>query len=328
MITIQDVAKDTCSLHFGTTCGLGAAIDLDQLVANGPLQVPQWHKVAEDLLEQFDLNHDLEGQTVARIWGLASHDGFSAVLLSRHPTDMVEYQVASSEATTIGFAIEGPEFTTDLHTLHQIDSEVTEPSQWESAIRFMLSGNQRGCEVDLENQKLIYATACRAILGSDNDLIRAQARRTFEHLADLTGADLSEEIENCSVKWPQISAKSAECFSQPGAHLYEWCEICDAAIAWSSAKEAQCANGHLFSRNPVSVEDYIMLILYLARCALSSLAIQQPAISKWCSVCRAEYMDEELVASTSFINIGTMFSLLSSAFDTCLICKGKFQIHI
>lgn len=328
MARFQDVAQNTCFLHLGTPRGLGAIISLDQLVENESLQVPRWQKVVDDLREQYDLNHDLEGQTVVRIWGLASHRGVSAVLLSRHPADMVEYQIASSEATTIGFAMEGPGNTADIESLHGVNSPSSGHSRWEEAMAFLLSQHRRSLEDEAANQKLIYAAACCALLGGASEAIRAQSQQTFDHLAAVTGANLSEEMEKCGAKSPEISAKSSDCFSQPGAHLFEWCEICDAGIAWSSTKEAQCVEGHLFSTKPVCVRFCIVLILSLARCGLSSLTIQEPGISKYCSVCRAEYMDNELIAASPNGQISSLFTILSEAFDTCLFCDGKFERHV
>ncbi|KAJ5156858.1 hypothetical protein N7492_009661 [Penicillium capsulatum] len=307
MTMIHDPENDTCSLHLGTTGGLGAVISLDQLVAGGSFEFPRWHQVKEDLREQFDLNRDLEGQTIARVWGLASHRGMSAVLLSRHPTDMVEYQVASGEATTIGFAVENPASTSAPQSLEELSLVRPDHNRWEAAIAFLLSEKTRQHEGEMANQKIIYAAACCALVGGQSEAIRGQARRTFEHLAAITGADLSEEIEGCSMKSPEISAKSTDSFRQSGAHLFEWCDVCDAGIAWNSAKEAQCTNGHLF-----------------ARCRLSSLAIQEPGISKYCSVCRAEYLDEELVAASDG-HQGSLFGILFETFDTCVLCDGKFQ---
>lgn len=55
------------------------------------------------------------------------------------------------------------------------------------------------------------------------------------------------------------------------------------------------------------------------------MAIQEPGMSKFCSVCRTEYMDEELVAH---MYNGPLFHKLCETFDTCLYCDAKFQASI
>ena len=247
MATTQDESNSDCFLHLGTIGGLGAVASLDQLATNDSLGVPRWHRVTEELLDQFDLNRDLGGHSVARIWGLASYRRMNAVLFTRHPTDMVEYQIASNEGTTVGIVTEQP---SDAQSHEQRDS--AEPQaridhdQWKAAIAFLLSGKGTGYEDDAVNQQLVYAAACCALMGGQDETIRTQARQSFERLAAITGADLSEEMANCNVETPIVSPKTTEQLSGPGAHLFERCKICEAGIAWFSATEAQCANGHLF----------------------------------------------------------------------------------
>lgn len=249
MTASPDEQGETCLLHLGTTGGLSAAISLDQLETKDDLLLPTWNKIVEDRLEQYDLNRDLGGQSVARIWGLESHRGVNAVLFTRHPTDMIEYRVASDEKSTIAFAADDTERTVDMQTLFAPQLGNQEPrsvqDHREAVTAYLLSENE-DLDKNEESQKLIYAAACCAIVDGHGEPIRSQARQTFERLAALTGADLSEEISKCSTETPPISAKSTDQLNGPGGPIFERCEICDAGISWFAAAEAQCANGHIF----------------------------------------------------------------------------------
>ncbi|KAF2495137.1 hypothetical protein BU16DRAFT_527021 [Lophium mytilinum] len=59
----------------------------------------------------------------------------------------------------------------------------------------------------------------------------------------------------------------------------ERCTICDSSIRMENLDWARCKEGHRFTR-----------------CSLSFLAIQGPNISKFCGICRAQYLKEEYIA--------------------------------
>jgi hypothetical protein len=245
------------------------------------------------------------------MWGLTSYRGIVAVLFTRHPTDMIEYRVASDEDATVAFASDEADGIPDKQALiaprpENQDSQTAQRRR-EAVISFLLSEGSTATG-NTENQRLIYAAACCGIVDGHNSAIRSESQKSFERLAQEIGADLSEEMEKCGSESVSIPAKSSLQLDQPGGHLFERCEICDAGIAWISAREAQCANGHLF-----------------ARCGLTFLAIQEPGVSKYCPNCRIEYMDEALVAH--MFN-SQLFQRLCETFDTCLYCDAKFQASI
>ncbi|KAJ5998283.1 hypothetical protein N7451_006093 [Penicillium sp. IBT 35674x] len=306
---------NTCTLQMGTLGGLGTTITMDQSSALGPWQVPLWMKVVEDFREDYDLDRDLGGYTAARVWGLSSYRGLTAALFTRHPTDMVEYRVASNERAIIVFTnentLEAPDFNT-LFAPHSVDSEPQfARDQREKAISSVLASGEQDMGSNKEDEKLVYAAACSAIVDGHNESIRAQARKSLERLANSTGADLSDEISKCDLESSTILAKSIDQQTTPGGHLFEYCEICETGLAWDSVKEAQCANGHL-----------------LVRCGLSFMAIQEPGISKYCPICRTEYFDEDLLARVRKGHVGPKFMQLFEAFDTCIYCDMKFQASV
>ena len=261
MLALRDEQTGTSTLHLGTVGGLGTVLSFNQTRIAESLGLPPWKKVIEDLREQFDLDRDLGGEVVARIWGLTSYRGITAVLFTSHPTDMIEYRVASGEKAVIGFISQEAGRTLRLKdvfgTQAAVRAGISPREQREAVVSYVLSWPGEGLENDTESQKLIYAAACCAIADGLNDSIRNQARQALERLAVLTGADMSDEMANLDVPSPSISAKTNDQFAQPGAHLFEWCEICDAGIEWFSAKEAQCANGHLFCMTFQTLKAYL-----------------------------------------------------------------------
>ncbi|OQE83836.1 hypothetical protein PENNAL_c0030G11817 [Penicillium nalgiovense] len=310
MLTSMNEQSDKCKFQIGTLGGIGLVTDLHQLQSDGALQQPQWKRMIEEFQDDYDLEHDLGGMSVSRIWGLASYRNMTAAIFTSHPTDMIEYRITSDDRSMIVFSQEG-ERTRDTQTLFAARMPNGQPSdlnQTGEVIRFVLPDEDGNIEPDTESQRLIYAVACRAIVGEEDMSLRLHARRSLERLAVVAGADLREEISKCNSHPAPISARSMDQVTGPGGHIYEKCEVCEAGIGWPSAQLAQCANGHTWER-----------------CGLSFLAIQEPGVSKYCSVCRKEALDEELVACMREGKQGRTFDALFETFDICLHCAAKFQ---
>ncbi|KAJ5995973.1 hypothetical protein N7499_012114 [Penicillium canescens] len=289
MASYVDEQNDTCNLCLGTLGGIGLTTEMRQLQNGDQLQRPRWKHIIDDCQEQFDLDLDLGGNSISRIWGLSSYRNVTAILFTRHPTDMLEYRVASDDKSTIVFSSElehGPA-TSFLFAPQISNGESLVHVQRESALNFVLPGDDGDVEPDKESQQLVYVAICCTITGSKNKSLLTHARKSLERLAIVTGADLSEEMRKCNGESTAIAARSADQLSGPGGQIFERCDICDAGIGWHSAQEAKCANGHLFTR-----------------CGLSFLAIQEPGISKYCSLCQTEYLDEDsLVLMRGGINM-------------------------
>ncbi|KAJ5606630.1 Transcription factor IIIC zinc-finger [Penicillium lagena] len=313
MTSLSNERTHTSTLHLGTLGGLCCKTTLEKSNKKESAQFPQWSKTIEDLRERFDLNHDLSGWSVARIWGLTSRRDVIAALFTRHGTDMVEYKVSADDRAMLIFSTEDEEHEEDSQklfapTITQQET-VSAREKREVATQFVLKNYD---DDHPHGQRLVYAAACSAIIEQQSDPTRSQARQALELLARVTGADLSDEISKSTGPGAQIiPAKSADQLDGPGAHLFERCEVCDAGVAWYSSQEAQCANGHLF-----------------VRCGLTSVAIQEPGMSKYCSWCHTEYFDEEVLACSRADDLGRLHRLMFTAFDTCLYCGGKFQASI
>ncbi|KZF25041.1 hypothetical protein L228DRAFT_258517 [Xylona heveae TC161] len=70
-----------------------------------PLPKSPWQRRIADCRAKFDTRHDLGGLSVVKVWGLSSSPGEDSIatLLSTHPGDMVEYEIASLEKSTAVF---------------------------------------------------------------------------------------------------------------------------------------------------------------------------------------------------------------------------------
>lgn len=103
---------------------------------------------------------------------------------------------------------------------------------------------------DAWSQKLLYAACLCAITSCRDENILSLAHSVLEKLESATGVDLADEKSRCiDGESLAVSPKSAEQLSGPGGTLFEKCSICDAGIEWYHAAEAQCAEGHIFSKS-------------------------------------------------------------------------------
>lgn len=252
MLTCTNEDSDTCMFHLGTLGGIGLMTEFHHLQSDNALQRPKWKRMAEEFQEDYDLENDLGGMSVSRIWGLAAYRNITAAIFTSHPTDMIEYRITSDDRSMIVFS-EEDERTTDTQALFAPqfpDGRIGEYNQTVEVINFVLSGGDGDIEPDPESQRLVYAVACRAIVGEGDKSLRLRIQRSLEHLAVATGADLSGEIFKCTSDPSPIPAKTMDQLNGPGGHIYERCEVCDAGIGWPSAQIAQCANGHCWGTSP------------------------------------------------------------------------------
>ncbi|KAG2414814.1 hypothetical protein HFD88_006002 [Aspergillus terreus] len=310
MTTAFDEASNTCTLHLGTVGGYTASMTFPS-VEEPQLSAAPWKTHIDEICDRFDIDHDLGGFTVARVWGLTSHRGVVVAAITRHPGDMVEYRTSSEDLTVLLFSgansgCEEPKAFPAARTV--LDTSPNNLSAKRDAVlKYVLDVDGRNYDASLWSGKILYAAACCAIVQSKDETVLVQARRMLEWLATTIGVDLSEEISKCSSPGNIIHPKSEEQTAGPGQQVFERCDICDAQLSWYSAQEAQCSDGHLF-----------------VRCGLSFLAIQEPGISKLCSVCGTEYYNEDLIPSSYGTEFQHAYRALSDVFDTCLYCNGKF----
>ncbi|KAF2487381.1 transcription factor IIIC subunit delta N-term-domain-containing protein [Neohortaea acidophila] len=114
--------------------------------------------------------------------------------------------------------------------------------------------------------------------GSITEVVFTRAVDTVLSLPDQfrTGGPLSKKILRAYTDISQKMLAQADTSNGAAAEEFEeTCEICNDTITLESVRWARCRSGHQFSR-----------------CALTFIAIQRPGISKQCTICGTQYLNE------------------------------------
>ncbi|KLJ08804.1 hypothetical protein EMPG_15772 [Blastomyces silverae] len=323
---------------------------------SGNPQSADLHSQIEGFRSRFDLDHDLGGMSVARIWGMTSHRGWLAASFTVHPSDMVEYITTARERSRIVFTPpqpaeggrwEEPSEAVSAALPWDIPPQLT-PKHTRAArakvLSFTLHENHRDLPNDPWARKLKYAAICCLATDqypADDPHVLEAAKSAAQWLSDALNLDLSLELSLIDEKLQsqtqhpsapsagpetskqiQIPGKPREAQTGAGHDVFEFCDICGSGIDWYSAEESQCTEGHVFTR-----------------CGLTFLSIQDPSISKRCSVCGGEVLDAELAEVPSVIEPEMetaggsqaqcqewgLLDVLCETFDICIYCGGKFR---
>ncbi|KAL4798448.1 transcription factor IIIC subunit delta N-term-domain-containing protein [Aspergillus venezuelensis] len=302
-----DPVSKTPIVYFASAGGYAATKALNDTV--GPSPAP-WNAQVEDLRDRFDIDRDLGGLAVSRVWGVTSVQGLIAAVVTQHPGDIIEYRTNAEDRLAIIFSTVN-EQEGDLKQVSFLRETPTGSAELQNERRDVvlqyILGDHAGTK-DTLSPKVLYAAACCAIVQSQDAKLINKAKDVLEVLAGGNRMDLTEEIAKCSAPGSSIEAKSAGALDGNGGEIFERCEVCDTGISWYSAHEAQCVTGHVF-----------------VRCNLTFLAIQEPGISKFCSRCENEYLDEDMVGQAGQTDIQQTCKDLTEVFDTCVYCDGKFR---
>lgn len=263
----------------------------------GPIQSPVNYQV-QMLQKDFDQRHDLGGLSIAKTWGLASWGPYLAICISFHPGDMIEYMLTSGERCHIifslmdatGSVVEDADFPWQKSSpsFHQEDkpyvhNEVLTKSTFQ---RFY----------DFSDCRVLFSTCCAAMISSGTQMAEL-IETALQQLVTSTGINLELELSllrdtrsshlsaaSCVKSLNEIIiSRSGEKGRSHWQELHDFCSVCDEVILWTSVTEASCVNGHQF-----------------ARCALTSLPIKEPGVSKYCESCHREFLDESVLSQGSF----------------------------
>ncbi|CBF82064.1 predicted protein [Aspergillus nidulans FGSC A4] len=196
MTVTTGVEPRTPTLHLGSVGGYAAVMPL---AASAELSIAPWNAEVEDIRERFDIDRDLGGLAIARIWGLVSQQELIAAAVTLHPGDMVEYRTNAEDRLTVVLS---------TATGQPVDPE-----------RYILR-NHTGTESAL-SPKVLYAAACCAIVQSQRAELIASAREVLKKLSASTGVHLSDEIARCSEPGSAIEAKPPETLNAPGGNIFE-----------------------------------------------------------------------------------------------------------
>ncbi|KAL4880612.1 transcription factor IIIC subunit delta N-term-domain-containing protein [Aspergillus karnatakaensis] len=249
--------KNNAMLHLGTVGGYAAIKPLKNSAgADRPSHAPWSHQI-DDLREQFDIDRDLGGLAISRVWGLASTQGLIAAAVTLHPGDMIEYRTNAEDRVTIVFSTaDGQELNVEEVPLLSGRPPTTIEfmrERSEVVLRYILrevanTGARRAL-----SPKVLYAAACCAIVQSESVELLANAHRVLKTLAATSGVDMADEMAKCAAPGSAIEAKPARILNAIGGDMFEKCEVCEAGIGWYSAQEAQCATGHIFGARRIKV---------------------------------------------------------------------------
>ncbi|PWY75331.1 hypothetical protein BO94DRAFT_589134 [Aspergillus sclerotioniger CBS 115572] len=306
MLITTDTASQTLVLYGATAGGYMGAVPFRPGKNEHSIHPVPWQDQLDDIRERYDFDRDLGGLAVARAWGLTSYNGMVAAGITVHPGDMIEYRTAAEERLTI--IISTPDRSQSNGAGSQTaDSPSDLQHKREAVLGYILHFEDNDGGRPPLSSKILYATACCAIVESTDAALVYQAHKVLVRLATTTGADLNDELSKCSISKNRIAPKSADVLDGPGSQIFERCDICGAGVDWYSSQEAQCATGHVF-----------------VRCGVTSLAIQDPGASTLCSSCGREYLNPDGIESSE-PDLQKTCRTLFDAFDTCVYCNGKYQ---
>ncbi|KAL4891141.1 transcription factor IIIC subunit delta N-term-domain-containing protein [Aspergillus ambiguus] len=255
MTTAFDEISETCTLHLGTVGGYTASMNFPPTEEEAKISVAPWKTHMDEICDQFDIDRDLGGLTVGRVWGLTSHLGVVIAAITRHPGDMVEYRTTSEDLTVLVFS--GANSKCEEPKIFPSIQEVPDTSQnslsgkRDVVLKYILDIVERKYDATQAEGKILYAASCCAIVQSKDQTVLSLARRSLEWLASTTGIDLSDEISKCSSPGETIEPKPTDQVARPGQEVFERCDICDTGLSWYSAQETQCSGGHLFGMEQI-----------------------------------------------------------------------------
>lgn len=268
------------------------------------------------LQNRYDRRNELGGLSYIKTWGLASLDRYVAACITLHPGDMPEYYIPSQERAIIVFSAHGFEDPSSKVESFSwdVDQDIEDGTEAQSTIIDTVFEYER-LEIYLQSElghKIIYGAIIASMLIWDE--ARSQrllvAERVLLHLAQLVAVDLTPENaclqyllttnlrakEACeTIKEMTGSRSEDELASLAAQRLFDLCPFCAKVICWESLTEGYCVAGHQFGRLDVN-HRYMasLLILALARCSLTFLAIKEPEISKYCEGCDRPYFNNHI----------------------------------
>ncbi|KAK1146168.1 hypothetical protein N8T08_003258 [Aspergillus melleus] len=204
MSAIFDKQTNSQTLHLGTIGGYTLSMIPSADQTSYQFSEPPWKQQFDGIREQFDIDGDLGGLAIGRIWGLANYRGLVAVAFTLNPGDLIEYRTAAEERSTILFSrAYEPARESDDAIIHPAEPDRS-PSflraMREEVLGYILFSNTGKFDQQPWGTKLIYAAACCTLVESQDAKLLSQAQKALQWLANTTGVDLSEEINKSKDK--------------------------------------------------------------------------------------------------------------------------------
>ncbi|KAI9833748.1 MAG: hypothetical protein M1819_003481 [Sarea resinae] len=336
-----------------------------------------WRKKFLQYREQYSNDYDLGGVVQTKSWGAALSPGGTCVAacFSLHPADMIQYNVPSGERSVVVFGLRdqnvGKQFAIVRQKADALNAiEYTTEAFLLDVLYCLPSDQSNNTNPEAINDLLErFEDNLKAVANTPpQDPNTPEFFKMFSRLATEYNVDLTPEIERCHqqqqrhqpagdngtslaetldmdmtpamiipVRGNADLTSSSQSDGVEIRHMFEQCDICGEGMGWSQIQdnplpqqlqfEAKCKDGHIFEAQ--------------VRCALTSLAIQAPGISKYCAVCRREYLDYNryvgLLGERDHGEPGSakdhethdnedcdLARVLFAACDRCLFCGGGF----
>lgn len=257
--------------------------------------IPEWREALEPICTEYRARYGLGELYRVRYWGFATSpmETLEAACVTLHPRDMFEYTSAANEKSWILFRI--LKVQTIASTSVNKNNEEVFRLVFEFILRLIRNGFPPRTSLD---RKLLR-------------VLQAQARLTKTFTSEL---DLLESLWN---KHNEVEDTSSTVSAQrkglvnapitpPALATTEMCDVCNSNISVQTAvQEAVCTSGHSF-----------------LRCSVSGIAIQEPGISKFCSMCDRQFLN---LPKLEPHDAESLIWRLFDEFDICPYCDGKYR---
>ena len=318
----------------------------------------------DDLSNSFATKYDLDVDDVyIRYWGLSFFQEFSVIHISLHPSRMVEYILQAHEESYLLFshellkdssgALEDIVFEWKRnHTVGDTSEKSMKPWIYlldnlphcipdPEAVSELNEGSNDaeadsmdidpGLDCERLCQQMVYLYVGKAIfhgwtLGPAASALMQWALKRKVALTTEQSQEVQDLRSNASDESMAAIEKYIHSAMEDVRMVQESCQICNEQLWWSGEQMARCSRGHTFGYKN-SVHYKIVANIFVDRCSLSLLAIQEPYISKFCEVCGREYLNEHILLrdikkETSYTRFLTGFF---RRFNKCLFCNGNFD---
>ena len=293
---------------------------------------PPWLSEIQDAVRSFTAKYELEDAAMPRIHGLIANGSHLAICFSVHPTDVLEYVTPATDVSRILFhklSAASDDWRKDSVVAH------TPQNVRQFLLRWTLHHFNaiHGKEASTLDKKLI---------STQKDVVPIT---TWDPRMDALYCSFIENMKlpvegsnniNHTERFPALEDGLKDI-------LKELCAICGTQLDSDSPESATCETGHVYGIC-MPLQLLGLTDAYLGRCSLSFLAIQQPGISKRCSVCDRQYLDLDKALQQNALSINspssnslgngdsrvremvgdTLIKQLFGAFDYCPYCEGRF----
>ena len=267
------------------------------------------------------------------VWthGIASYAEIVAVCVTSYVRTQIAYRTAAEETSTVLFSSRTTD--KDVFKFPWQAASVGDVRRAHSRIfEYLERIPYAATYIDKISRRILYSVLMVVLLSlafkGDNRVKRGHSLVTFLRealrLPGAFAAELSLLERTESVDYPMMNEDVVEFTNRRLLEtleddllsmLVDRCPIpkCGQAIGWKSIDEVSC-----FNRHPLG-----------GRCAITFLPILAPGLSKLCSDCHRQFINElahpELINAESASDNGLCLAkLLLEWFDTCPYCDGKF----